>query len=173
MMRVLDRFGVALVCCAPTKRKEACDALESGGLRIAAVISWDKGAPGISHRVRYSHEDLIIAHQSGAGDPFDQREPLISPIRVPRVQYTEHPNEKPVALYRKLIAWATNGEGQLILDPFAGIASCGVAAIAQKCDYIGVECDERWWPIGERRLAEARNYPHPDIEQDSLFGDVA
>lgn len=171
MARVLMADGLALVCCAPTLRRAAEDVLEAGGLNPIHVIVWDKGTPGISYKVRYAHEDIILAVKDIYG-PWDTRAPIISPIRVPRVQHTEHPNEKPVALYRKLIRWALP-TGGLVLDPFAGIASCGVAAIAERCSYIGVECDEMWWPIASRRLAEARNIRHPDILQESLFGDVA
>lgn len=171
MARVLSETGVAFVCCAPTLRRAAEDVLEAGGLNPIHVIVWDKGAPGISYKVRYAHEDIILAVK-GDYNPWDAREPIISPIRVARVQYTEHPNEKPVVLYRKLIRWALP-TGGVVLDPFAGIASCGVAAIAEKCGYIGIECDPQWWGIADRRLAEVQNHPHPDLKQDSLFGDVA
>lgn len=171
MARVLSAEGVALVCCAPTMTRGAEDVLEADGLNPIHVIMWDKGAPGISYKVRYAHENIILAVK-GDYCPWDVREPIISPIRVARVQYTEHPNEKPVALYRKLIRWALP-TGGVVLDPFAGIASCGVAAIAEGCDYIGVECDKNWWAVGERRPAEVQNHPHHDIQQDSLFGDVA
>lgn len=172
MARVLAPGGVALVCCAPTLRRAAEEAILEGGLEPLHVIVWDKGAPGISYRVRYAHEDIILAAHFGA-DPWETREPIISPIRVSRVQQTEHPNEKPVALLRKLIRWALP-TGGLVLDPFAGIASCGVAAIAERCDYVGVELDAQWWGIAERRLADAQHAPHPDLDQSSLFhGDAA
>lgn len=63
--------------------------------------------------------------------------------------------------------------GGLVLDPFAGTASVGVSALAENRTYLGVECDERWWPIAERRLAEAQDRPHPLLTQSSLFTDVA
>lgn len=178
MFRVLHRFGVALVFAAPTERAAVEWTLEEAGFRIDGFAPWDKGAPGISYGVRYSYEECVIASHSGTDSPFESRDPLVVPLRFPRVREPQHPNEKPVALLRKLVSWAVpqplpGGGATLVVDPFAGIASCGVAAASEGCDYFGVECDDRWWPIGERRIAEALNQPHPDIAQRSLFGESA
>jgi site-specific DNA-methyltransferase (adenine-specific) len=175
MFRVLKRFGVALVFAAPTKRSAVEAVLEDAGFRIDGFAPWDKGAPGISYGVRYSYEECVIASHYGTDAPFEIRDPLVVPLRVPRARDPEHPNEKPVGLLRRLIAWACPaaswGERPLILDPFAGVASCGVAAIAERCDYFGVECDEQWWTKAERRIADALNRPHEDLPQQSLFTD--
>jgi site-specific DNA-methyltransferase (adenine-specific) len=171
MHRLLDRFGVALVFAAPTEREATVRALEEAGFRIDGFAPWDKGAPGISYGVRYAYEECVIASKFGTDRPFECRDPLVVPLREPRVQKPEHPNEKPVRLLRRYVRWACP-EGGLVVDPFAGIASCGVAAIAERCSYVGVECDERWWPIAERRLADAQDRPHPDLTQASLFGDT-
>jgi DNA modification methylase len=166
--RVLRRFGVVLCFAAPTRRSEVEAILEDAGFRIDGFAPWDKGNPGISYRVRYGYEDVVIASHFGTDDPWHCRDPLVTPLREPRVPDPVHPHEKPVALLRRYIAWACP-TGGLVLDPFAGIASCGVAAIAEGCSYIGVECDERWWNIAERRIAEAQDRPHPDTCQPSLF----
>lgn len=172
MFRLLNRFGVALVFSAPTKRASVEAILEDAGFRLDGFAPWDKGAPGISYGVRYSYEECVIASQYGTDSPFESRDPLVVPLRVPRVREPEHPNEKPVELLRRLIWWACP-DGGLVVDPFAGVASCGVAAIAEKRDYIGVECDAQWWRIAERRLAEAQDQKHPDTNQESLFGGAA
>lgn len=169
MHRVLYRFGVVLVFSAPTERAAVERVLSDGGFRVDGFAPWDKGMPGISYKVRYAYEECVIASHFGTDDPWESRAPICVPFRVPRVQNPEHPNEKPVALLRRYIRWACPNEDQrLVLDPFAGIASCGVAAIAEDKDYIGVECDERWWPIADRRLAGARFRPHPDLDQGTL-----
>lgn len=166
--RLLCDGGVALVFCSQ-ERRDAEDAMADAGLEIVlGGLAWDKGRPGLSHRIRYAQEQIVMAAK---GDPFATREPIISPVRMSPVEATQHPNEKPVALLRRLIQWACP-QGGLIVDPFAGIASCGVAALAERCSYIGVECDSRWWPIAERRLADARNLPHPELPP-SLFTEGA
>lgn len=170
MSRVLARFGVAIVFAAPTHRSAVERLVSDAGFRIDGFAPWDKGRPGISYQVRYSYEETIIASHFGTDSPFESRDPLVVPLRHPPVRDTEHPNEKPVGLLRRLIAWACP-DGGLVLDPFAGIASCGLAALAEGCDYIGAELDPQWWPIGDRRLAGAMNRPHADLPQSSLFSD--
>lgn len=165
MFRVLRGGGVALVF-SSQERRAAEDALVAAGFSLErGGLTWDKGRPGLTRRIRYAHESILLAAK---GDAFAERVPIISPLRYSPVQYTEHPNEKPVEVLRALIRWACP-QGGLVLDPFAGIASCGVAALAEGCSYIGVECDPRWWDIAERRLAEAQDRPHRDIEQHGLF----
>lgn len=177
MHRLLSRFGVAMVFAAPTQRSAVERIMEDAGFRIDGFAPWDKGRPGISYSVRYAYEECVIASHFGTDSPFEFRDPLVVPLRHPPVQQVEHPNEKPVGLLRRYIAWAVpdcgDSEPRLIVDPFAGIASCGVAAIAERCSYVGVECDPQWWPIAERRLAEAQDRPHDALPQQSLFGDAA
>jgi DNA modification methylase len=171
LVRLLAPMGVAFLCCAPQRRREAENIIEAAGLEPLHVVSWDKGSPGISYRLRYAHEDIILAALPGV-DPWEAREPLISPIRAAKVLEPQHPHEKPIGLLRRLVAWACP-TGGLVVDPFAGIASCGVAAVAEGCDYVGVECDPRWWEIAGRRLADVQNRPHHALQQHGLFTDGA
>lgn len=53
MARLLVGTGVALVFSSATRRREAEDSLTDGGLTLLAPVTWDKGRPGISYRVRY------------------------------------------------------------------------------------------------------------------------
>ena len=55
-------------------------------------------------------------------------------------KYGKHPTQKPIVLLKRLIKAATN-EGDLILDPFNGSGTTGIAAALLKRKYIGVELD--------------------------------
>lgn len=72
------------------------------------------------------------------------------------------PTEKPVRLNEMLIANSSN-EGELVLDPFMGTGSCGVAAKKLKRDFIGIEIDKKYFDIAKNRIED--NY----IEQGELF----
>lgn len=165
--RLLAEDGVALVFAAPQYRRHVEAILELAGLECAAALPWDKGAPGLSYRVRYAYEEVVLAVHPGY-DPWETRETIIVPVRYPKEQFPEHPNEKPVGLLRIYTAWACP-RGGLVVDPFAGIASGALAALGTGCDWIGAECDPQWWPIAERRIAEALDQPHYAIEQQNLF----
>lgn len=65
-----------------------------------------------------------------------------------------HPTVKPTALMRWLVRLACP-EGGLVLDPFAGSGSTGVACLAEGRRCLGIEQDERHCEIAARRLDAA------------------
>ncbi len=64
----------------------------------------------------------------------------------------KHECEKPQALLRHIIQ-ASSRPGDLVLDSFAGSGSTGVAALALRRRFIGIEMSEHWARYAERRLA--------------------
>jgi len=65
-----------------------------------------------------------------------------------------HPTEKPVALMSRLVAASTN-EGNIILDPFMGSGTTGVAAKNLNRSFIGIELDETYFNIAKERIGAA------------------
>ena len=55
----------------------------------------------------------------------------------------ERYGQKPVALMNYLVKRYTTGPGQIVMDPFMGTGSTGVAALQNKCPFIGMELDRR------------------------------
>lgn len=45
--------------------------------------------------------------------------------------------------------------GGIVLDPFMGSGSTGKAAILEGFDFIGIEIDQHYHAIAERRIREA------------------
>ena len=68
---------------------------------------------------------------------------------------TAHPTQKPVPLMELLIELFTD-PGDLILDPFMGSGTTGVAAIRNGRRFVGFERDPKYYAIAERRLGNAR-----------------
>ena len=66
-----------------------------------------------------------------------------------------HPTEKPIELMEKLIRDFTD-PGDLILDPFAGSGTTGVATIRLGRRFIGWERDPKYHAIAVKRLTAAR-----------------
>ena len=62
-----------------------------------------------------------------------------------------HQTEKPQAALRDLVRFAP--EGGLVLDPFAGSGSTGVAALMAGRRFIGIELSGEYVDISRRRLA--------------------
>ena len=76
-----------------------------------------------------------------------------SPIcmRPERLQFPKHPTQKPVAVLKKLITIASN-ENDLILDPFMGVGSTGVAALELGRKFIGFEIDPAYYNASIQRI---------------------
>lgn len=63
-----------------------------------------------------------------------------------------HPTQKPLALLARILAAAAS-PGHLVVDPFNGSGTTGVAALAAGCQYVGVDVDDHWLALTQRRIA--------------------
>ena len=70
---------------------------------------------------------------------------------MPRGNNKLHPTEKPTCFIEKILIDTTK-PGNLILDPFMGIGSTGVAAINTNRNFIGYELDENYFNIAKERI---------------------
>lgn len=67
---------------------------------------------------------------------------------------TEHPTQKPEKLYAKLIL-ASSNPGDIVFDPFLGSGTASVVAKKLGRRFAGIEIDERYCLLAEKRLALA------------------
>jgi site-specific DNA-methyltransferase (adenine-specific) len=67
---------------------------------------------------------------------------------------TDHPTQKPEKLLAKIIL-ASSREGDIVFDPFLGSGTTSVAAKKLNRHYIGVEIDETYCCLAEKRLKMA------------------
>jgi site-specific DNA-methyltransferase (adenine-specific) len=69
-----------------------------------------------------------------------------------------HPTQKPLALLERVLA-ASAAPGDLVLDPFSGSGTTGVAAVRAGCRFLGIERDPRYVELAARRLRTGRIAP--------------
>lgn len=69
-----------------------------------------------------------------------------------RIQHPKHPTQKPISVLKHFMAIASN-PGDLVLDPFAGVMSTGVAALQLGRRFIGYEVDKTYFEAGNSRMA--------------------
>ena len=62
-----------------------------------------------------------------------------------------HPTVKPVALMRYLVKMITP-TGGMVLDPFMGSGSTGVACMKENFSFTGIELDQEYFKIAEARI---------------------
>lgn len=77
-----------------------------------------------------------------------------------RLSSPTHPTQKPIALLKHVIRIATNRK-DIILDPFMGVGSTGVAALQLGRYFIGIEMDEVYFKAAEDRLKNSEEIIDP------------
>jgi site-specific DNA-methyltransferase (adenine-specific)/modification methylase len=82
-----------------------------------------------------------------------------------------HPTQKPLAVMRASLEFLRLPPGSLVLDPYAGSGTTGVACLKAGLRCILIESDPRYIPIINRRIAEARTPLFDAIEAGA--GEVA
>ncbi len=83
-------------------------------------------------------------------------------ISAKALQQRVHPTQKPVGI----MEWCLQRvKGQIILDPFMGSGTTGVACIQMGRKFIGIEIEEAYFDIACRRIEEA--YRQGDMFRDT------
>ena len=89
---------------------------------------------------------------------------------VPR----DHPTQKPLSLMQWCLAKLI---GQIILDPFMGSGTTGVACVKTGRTFIGIEIDETYFDIACERIRKAYAQPDlfiapsmPEVQEELAYG---
>jgi DNA modification methylase len=134
-----------------TFQKASCDL----GWPIESLLVWDKCWPSTSGpKALRPHYELVALWAMPDFLLTDRRAADVQRFKWTSHKPNGHPAEKPVDLMTFAVRHGCR-EGGLVLDPFAGSATTGVAALAEGRDFIGVESNRRYHAIASRRLAEA------------------
>jgi site-specific DNA-methyltransferase (adenine-specific) len=126
---------------------------------------------------------VIAPYTDRKGKPKDWRESengrfrLTSPsniwtdLTVPfwsMPENTDHPTQKPEKLLAKIVL-ASSNKGDVVLDPFLGSGATSVIAKKLGRRYVGVEIDELYCCLAERRLDMAQEDPSIQGYTDGVF----
>ena len=95
--------------------------------------------------------EFVLFFQKGRRLINGKRDPNI--FKFKRTGNNLHPTEKPVDMMEYLISKFTD-EGQVVLDPFMGSGTTGVACKNLGRDFIGIELDENYFEIAKKRIED-------------------
>ncbi|AGC46914.1 DNA-methyltransferase [Myxococcus stipitatus] len=99
--------------------------------------------------------DAWVLPPSGDAEVTADGEGRLWTLTVPRggeeKAFGSHPTQKPVALLERIIE-ASTPEDALILDPFNGSGTTGVAALKLNRRYVGIDMDAKYLELSEKRL---------------------
>ena len=144
-------------------------ALEQEGFKIINNITWKKTNPPPNLACRcftHSTETIIWAkkndkkakhlfHYEKMKEENDgkQMKDVWEGNLTPPSEKKEgkHPAQKPLYLLKRIIECCTN-EGDVILDPFSGSGTTGIAAISLNRKYIGIDNNMEYINLSIRRL---------------------
>ena len=74
-------------------------------------------------------------------------------VKAQHVEKTDHPCQFPVVIPQRLIKALAPPNG-LILDPFMGVGTTGVAALLEKKRFVGAEIQKNYYDISVERLKD-------------------
>ncbi len=123
-------------------------------VRQVRPLIWDKIIAFNGYGWRHQHEIILYAELPESKAPATGDGDILR-CRAVRAADREHPAEKPIEILDALIAKSTV-DGGTVMDPFMGSAATGVACVQTGRRFIGVEIDEGYYAIAEKRIAEAR-----------------
>jgi site-specific DNA-methyltransferase (adenine-specific) len=148
--RVLRRNSHFYLFCDPETMFVAKPMAEAAGFKFWKPLIWDKRKIGMGYHYRARYE-CILFFEKGKRKLADLGTADI--IEVPRIS-GGYPAEKPPAVSEVLIAQSTD-PGQLVIDPFMGSGSVGVAAVTRGRMFFGNDLCLEAVEIARKRLGEA------------------
>lgn len=75
----------------------------------------------------------------------------INPPPPEEKKHTKHPTQKPLALLERIITASTN-KGDLILDPFTGSSTTGLAAVKLGRKFVGIDTEKKYLDLSIKRF---------------------
>ncbi len=92
----------------------------------------------------------------------------ISPPQPKEKAHGKHPTQKPLKLLERILLASTN-EGDVLLDPFNGSGSTGIAALRLGRKYIGIELSEEYLGLTIKRLEDELRNPSFKLTADKTL----
>lgn len=147
--RVLARNRHFYLFCDAETMFVAKPLAEAEGFKFWKPIVWDKAKIGMGYHYRSRYE-LILFFEKGKRRLSDLS--VADIVREPRI-VNGYPAEKPVAL-AELLGRQSTEEGELVVDPFMGSGSTGVAALRLGRRFLGNDIAESAQSLARGRLSQ-------------------
>ncbi len=178
--RVLKPHGTLWVSGTYHSIYQCGHAIQALGFHLLNDIAWFKpnASPNLSCRFfTASHETLIwVRKEKKAKHIFNydemkngewEEDPFKKPnkqmrsvwsITTPKPdekKYGKHPTQKPYNLLKRIILASTN-DGDLVLDPFTGSSTTGIAAVSNGRKFIGVDTEKNYLDLSIKRYNDLK-----------------
>ena len=158
--RLLDINGSFIVFCSYIYLSYVVEEMQKSMIEVKDIIIWQKSNPmprNINRRYVQDMEFAVWGVKKGANWVFNKP----SDVKYLRSFYTSstvsgkektgHPTQKSLKVMENIISVHTN-ENDIILDPFMGSGTTGVAAISNNRKFIGIELSEDYFDLAKNRI---------------------
>lgn len=125
--------------------------LKIANLKIHNILFWNKGKHSGPNRWYLKYGEFIIyAYKPGKCKSINVMGSSTY-ISIPSLRNSIHPTEKPV----ELMEYMVKNHNGVVLDPFMGVGSTGMACKRLGNSFIGIEKNKEYFNIASSRLAES------------------
>ena len=127
------------------------------GFKFIKSLIWNKGNK-IMGQYYMSQFEYILFFRKGKGKKINKcgtADILDIPNKKTKNEEGKniHDTEKPVGLMKILIENSSQ-EGEIVLDPFMGVGSTGMASVELNRRFVGIELDENYFEIAKQRIED-------------------
>ena len=147
------------------------DAIQAGGWVWRGIAVWDKGN-SIPHPNAFLAQCEYLTWGTNGPREIDYKGGAYLPgcYRINAPKDREHITQKPDELMAKLVQIVP--PGAVVLDPFMGSGTTGVACVLQGRRFVGIEMSRQYFDIACRRIEQA--YAQTRLFEDKVgAGDTA
>lgn len=131
---------------------------EGAGFKFHNLLVWNKGTATPN---RWYMKNLEYTGFFYKGKAFSINDCGSAQLhKIPNVLNAAHPTEKPPELMAVYIGNSTQ-RGEMVLDPFMGSGTTGVACAKLGRKFIGIELEPKYFEIACERIKKA--YDQPDL----------
>lgn len=125
------------------------------------ILSWHKTnpIPACGNKYLTDTEFILFFREKGVkvyGSFDTKRTWYATPLNQSDKKKYGHPTVKPLSILENLVVNSSQ-EGEVVLDCFMGSGSTGVACLNTNRNFIGIELDEGYFKIAQKRIEKAAN----------------
>jgi len=162
--RLLNKNGSIIIFCSYIYMSYIIDEMKNNDIDIKDILIWKKTNPmprNIERRYVQDCEFAIWGVKKGAKWVFNKPNNIpylrstFETSLVSGEEKTIHTTQKSLKLMQDIIKIHTN-KGQIILDPFMGSGTTGVAAIEHERKFIGIEKEKKYFAISLERIQNCK-----------------
>lgn len=164
--RVLKNSSHCYIFCNDKNVQELLNEATKCGFKESNILVWIKNNATPNRYYMKNLEFVLFLYKGNAKPINDMGSKCAVEFKNINGKEKLHPTQKPIDLLELYIN-NSSLENDIILDPFMGSGSTGVACLNTNRKFIGIELDKNYFDIAKRRIEGCENQTSPIHTQES------